>query len=161
MDDHELREALLNGDEGFRSQVLWHLGRWSKEQGGKWADLALPFLRNVWPKQRSIQSEAMSASLVDLCLNVPRHFDEMVDSVVHLLVPISGRGTGFFQLDRNEQHIAWTRPKALLKLIHAALPERASDWPYGATQVVERLASEPTLADDPRLVELRLRLAAR
>ena len=53
----EMREVLLNTDDDFRSQILWHLKGWSSKQEAEgWGDLLPVFLSEVWPKHTKVKS---------------------------------------------------------------------------------------------------------
>jgi hypothetical protein len=155
----ELREALRTGGEVFRRQVLWHLRTWSKEDGsGRWGVQALVLLRDVWPRERAVKTEGTSERLFDLAIDADGdRFSRIVDAVTPLMTTLSSRALGVLAGD--EEFVR--EPMALLKLLYAALAQSATDWPYHADSVVERLAANPATAKDPRLAELRRRLAAR
>jgi hypothetical protein len=116
----------------------------------------------VWPRERAVRTEPTSESLVDLVIDAEGdRFTPMVDAVTPLMIPVSSRALGLLQPMQGVGEEPLREPISLLKLLYAALSQNAVDWPYGADSVVERLAANPTTAQDPRLAELRRRLAAR
>jgi hypothetical protein len=154
----EMRQALRTGGDAFRRQVLWYLKTWSKEdESGRWRAQALVLLRDVWPRERAVRTEP-TFLVIDA---EGDRFTPMVDAVTPLMIPVSSRALGLLQPMQGVGEEPLREPISLLKLLYAALSQNAVDWPYGADSVVERLAANPTTAQDPRLAELRRRLAAR
>ena len=66
--DHEMRSVLIATDDDFRSQVVWHLKNWSKEDGGTWKRDALIFFE-VWPRQRVVKTSSVLARLAELAFS--------------------------------------------------------------------------------------------
>ena len=139
-----------------------HLKTWSKEGGGASADQALVLLRDVWPRERAVRTEETSAGLFDLAIDTDGDmFTLLVDAVTPLMTTLSSSTLGLVELMRGADEELVREPMALLKLLYAALAQSATDWPYHADSVIERLAFNPATAHDPRMAELRRRLAAR
>jgi hypothetical protein len=130
----------------------------SKEDGSGWGAQALVLLREVWPREQAVRTEETSERLFDLAIDADGDmFSPIVDAVTPLMTILSSNSLGVLAGDE-----ALVRePMALLKLLYTALAQSATDWPYHADTVVERLAANPATAKDPRMAELRRRLAAR
>jgi hypothetical protein len=158
-----MRQALRTGADAFRRQVLRYLKTWSKEDAsGLWGSQALVLLRDVWPRERAVRTEETSEGLFDLAIDADGdRFTPLVNAVTPLMTTLSSSTLGVLELTRAGDKELVREPIALLKLLYAALAQSASDWPYNADSVVERLAANPATAEDPRLAELRRRLAAR
>ena len=160
--NEEMREALRRGGDAFRRQVLWYLKAWSREDRSGWGAQALVLLRDVWPRERAVRTEETSEYLFDLAINADRdRFTLLVDAVTPLMTTVRSDALGVIELTRVGDEELMREPMALLKLLYVALAESASDWPYHADTIVERLAANPATAKDPRMAELRRRLAAR
>ena len=158
----EMRQTLRTGGDAFRRQVLWYLRTWSEEDGERWGTQALVLLRDVWPRERAVRTEETSAGLFDLAIDTDGDmFTLLVDAVTPLMTTLSSSTLGLVKLMRGADEELVREPMALLKLLYAALAQSATDWPYHADSVIERLASNPATAHDPRMAERRRRLAAR
>jgi hypothetical protein len=157
--DAEMRQALRTGGDAFRRQLLRYLRNWSREdESGRWGAEALVLLRDVWPRELSVRTEESSEYLFDLAIDAgDDRFTALVDAVTPLMTRLSPNAFGVFAGNEERVH----EPMALLKLLYAALAPSATDWPYHADRVVERLATNPMTARDPRMTELRGRLTAR
>lgn len=155
----ELREVLIHADDDLRRDVLWTLGRWAADGQDVWADRVAPFLREVWPRQRSVRTPSMSDRLAELVLAVPSRFEILVPLVLPRLVPVRRYGSPLDGLDDPETGPLLERhPVLVLDLIWALLGEDTEDWPYGLAATLDRLAAQPAVQDDSRLSELRRRL---
>jgi hypothetical protein len=160
--DDEMREALRMGGDAFRRRVLWHLKTWSKQDGQGWGDQALTLLRDVWPRERAVRTEETSERLFDLAIDADGdRFTVVVDAVTPLMTTVRSDALGVIEPRQVGDEELMREPMALLNLMYVALAESATDWPYHADTVVERLAANPATAKDPRMAELRRRLAAR
>jgi len=160
--DDEMRQALRTSGDAFRRRLLSYLRAWSKEdESRRWGAEALVLLREVWPRERAVRTEETSEYLFDLAIDADRHrFAAVVDAVTPLMTTLSPNALGVLEPTRDHDEQV-REPLALLKLLYAALSQNAADWPYGADSVVERVAANPATANDPRMAELRRRLAAR
>jgi hypothetical protein len=155
----EMHDLLIEAGDSFRSQVIWHLKRWSGEHR-KWKQLMYEFLSTVWPRQRVAKSAVVSSRLFDLAVESERSFVRMVDLVEPLITTVDGDASFLFR-PMNKKSLIVKQPEALLKLLFKALPRDANQWPWGAEQTVNQLALQPAVAVDSRMTELRRRLAAR
>jgi hypothetical protein len=161
--DDEMRRALRTGGDAFRRRLLWYLRTWSREdKSGRWGADALVLLGEAWPRERAVRTEGTSEYLFDLAIDADGdRFTLVVDAVIPLMTTLSPHALGVVDPARTGGEETARDPMALLKLLYAALSQEAADWPYGADNVVERLAANPATARDPRMTELRRRLAAR
>ncbi|WP_421931844.1 hypothetical protein [Phenylobacterium sp.] len=159
--DMELRESLISGGDRFRGQVLWHLARWCEGPEGDWRDQALELFRSAWPRQRVVKTPKTSAELAEFAISFPGDFSALVEALVPHLTPVTADTWFLGALDNEESRRLDDQPTAMLTLIWAILADTASDWPYGSAALVEKLSEAPDLTADPRLAELRRRLAAR
>lgn len=155
--DVELREILIHADDDLRIQMLWYLQRWSNEPGSEWGERILPFLRNVWPLQSAVKTPLTSSRLVDFALCMPERFPEIVEVILPRLRPIRGASVQIGPFTDVENGIATKHPRHLLDLLWTVLPIDAWEWPYETGRVLDVLAKQDVVSDDPRLAELRRR----
>jgi len=156
--DVELREVLIHADDELRGHLLWHLGHWSNNVQTRWPERLIPFLSNVWPKQRALKNPAVSARLVDLALGSGEKMPAVVSVILPRLVP--ARSTSMHLMLSNSiggPHPANQHPRALLDLLWAVLGEDPQQWPYRIEDTLALLSEDPEVSSDPRLSELRRR----
>lgn len=133
-----LRAIILRGDHEFRSQILWLLEKWSKDDDVK-KEIALPFVRDVWPKQKSVRTAQMSARLCELALSREDDFPEFVDAVLPLISRVEDDRIFIPELRNDNKNLADLYPEAMVKLLHGVLGENTMRWPYGADAMIRRI----------------------
>jgi hypothetical protein len=86
--DDEMRAVLVDADDDFRVQLLWHLENWSKQPESSWPEEAVTLLTRVWPKQIAAKTPRVSAKLAELAFAQGDQFPIFVDYVLPLVVPL-------------------------------------------------------------------------
>ncbi|MBB4292024.1 hypothetical protein GGE16_004100 [Rhizobium leguminosarum] len=165
----ELRDLLTSTDDELRSHVIWQLERWSEEatKAGpdpdqNWSKLLVPFLKEVWPKQKSVKSPLVSARLCELAFSRRDDFVEVVDTILPLVSKIEGDQLFLPILKRSDKSVIDGNPGKTLELLYAVLPDKVRAWPYGTEGVLKRIQdAEPLLTTDIRLLELLRRVELR
>jgi hypothetical protein len=156
--DIEFREILIHSDDELRGQVIHNLENWSNADNGRWRERVLPFLKNVWPKQRALRTPRVSARLADFALASGDLMPAIVEAIASRLVPVRGDSLHSLLLTSDtENHPARLYPKATLDLLWAILAEDPRQWPYKIEDIIQVLAQAPETAADTRLSELRRR----
>lgn len=156
--DAEVREVLIHADDDLRTQVLAHLGNWSHHGDTQWPARLIPFLRDVWPKQRALRNPIVSAGLVDVALKSGAQMPAVVEVILPRLVPARSTSMHLMLFTSTQTpHAAHQHPKALLDLLWAVLGEDPQSWPYKIEDTLALLAEDPEVGSDPRLSELRRR----
>lgn len=154
----QLRETLVGGDDEFRSQILWHLQRWSGEVSTRWRDRVVLFFTCVWPKHRALRTPAISSRLTDFLLASGELLPGLMPLILPRLVPIrAGPGTALEYREHPTVNPVERFPAATLDLLWAILGEDTAYWPYRVEDILDRLAAAPETRGDPRLSELRRR----
>ena len=163
--DDELRNVLIEAGDEFRSKILWHAESRMRESedGGEneWVASVTRLLREVWPRQKSVKTPAMSARLFGLAACSETHFPELARVIQPLLARIGADGMRLPGLTRM-RGIVNRHPRAVLGLLDAVLEARVARWPSGVEGVLRRLwEADESLRGDSRLLELRRKWGAR
>ena len=152
--DEEMRTVVLEGDDEFRSQLVWQLDNWSKSKDKPLHKEALLFLRSVWPKQVAAKTPGVSARLAELALSHEEEFPEYVDAILPLVIPIDRDHIMLPSLRRSkERSVIEKFPEKTLQLLDAILPDDGRKWPYGIDDVLSRLG-QTSAGSDARLARL-------
>jgi hypothetical protein len=160
--DDELRTLLIASNDDIRTQVLWQAERWASDNSAKWASLVIDLLRNVWPRHLAAKSGPVSARLCDIAFSNEENFAEISAIILPLLTKVDSGHLSIPELRRSGKSIVDKHPRETLSLLHAVLPDRVTDWPYGIGDTLARLAvADASLVHDQRLVELRRRWDSR
>lgn len=162
--DEELRTTIIKGSDEFRSNVLGELERFSDDV--TWKNLRLEFLKDVWPQQKLVKSPSISARFVELICNSSDDFSRVLQAALPHLSKLEREYSALYQLRHPEneegQSLAQRFPADALVLLWTVLPENVSDWPYGAGECLELIATaDKDLQVDDRLIELRRRWNSR
>lgn len=153
--DNELTATLLNADDDFRVQLLWHLQNWTKQPESDWADDAAVLMKQVWPKQIAVKTPRVSAKLVELAFAQGDRFPIVAEYVLPLLVPIDQDYIHLPVGRTDSDLLVETYPGQTLALLDAVLTDNARQWPYGVSEILDRIAkAEPLLLTDIRLIRL-------
>lgn len=153
--DNELTAVLLDSDDDFRVQLLWHLENWTKQPESDWIEDAAILLKQVWPKQIAAKTPRVSAKLAELAFAQGDRFPLFVDYVLPLVVPID-QDYIHLPIERTDGDLlVETYPEPTLALLNAVLTDNARQWPYGVSEILDRIAkAEPKLLTDSRLIRL-------
>lgn len=155
----QLKSIILRNDNELRSQMLWLVERWSKDEEFD-DDIALPFVREVWPKQKTVRTAQLSARLCELALSRTSDFPEFVDAVLPLISRVEDDRVFIPELRKEGTDSVDKHPEAMLKLLHGVLGENPLRWPYGADAVIRRIADQhPHLKRNQMLEDLLRRLS--
>ena len=162
----ELRDVLLHADDQFRSQLLWNAERWSSANDAlgeiKSDSWLLELLREVWPRQKSVNSPAMSECLCDLAFSNKDRFAELAEIILLLVTPIDREHWVLPILQESKDEIPDLYPRQALALLYAVLPDNVSAWPYGIQDWLRHIAeADSTLKTDERFLELQLKWDSR
>lgn len=157
--DVELREILIHAEDELRTQMLGYLERWSREPESRWGDRIVPFLQQVWPRQRAVRTPRISSRLADLALANSERFVAIVAIIRPWLKPIQGAGLRTGPSLNEENGAAARHPETMLDLLWAILAEDPMQWPYETGKILDVLLQADETADDQRLAELRRRQA--
>lgn len=150
----ELRALIIQCDAEFRLGILRTLDRWYDDSELASQNTAT-FLREVWPRQKSIRTPQTSSKLCEIALSQKYLFDEIAAIVIPLMSKVLDDRLFIPELRKSDESIALEHPEAMLGLLHAVLPENRTRWPYGADTALKALGEKhPAIQSDPRYIEL-------
>ena len=164
--DVELRDLLRETSEDFRIQIIWLAERWAAEadDSGKspWLASMLRLIKDVWPRDLSVKTPKMSASLCNLAFSNPRNFSDIAVLVLPLVSRAEVDHLHIHGIHQHGEEIAKAHPELTLALLSIVLPSSANSWPYEIEKVIAAIAlAARELKIDPRYIELIRRWNAR
>ncbi|MBZ0161657.1 MAG: hypothetical protein K8H74_02980 [Notoacmeibacter sp.] len=119
---------------------------------------AAPFLRDVWPQERSLATAGVSGALADLPATSVEAFAEAVDTIARFLIPFdcwSMLDYGLYGENEGEKKLALiddeAKAKALLRLLDLTVGTSAEAViPHDLTDALDQIREvAPALADAP------------
>lgn len=156
----EMRDVILNANDGLRSRILGQVETWSKTQekngaGKTWSEISLELLRDAWPRQKSVKTPSISAPLFILALSNAERFQEMAEVVLPLLTKVDNCQLIIHKLITSKDNIPDRYPRHTLALLHAVLPDNVAAWPSDIEVILQRIGdADSRLKQDQRLLEL-------
>lgn len=161
----EFRDVLLHGGDDFRSHILWQfvrgLSAGTTDERQACRQKAKTFFEEVWPRQRSVKSVAMTERICEVLTADPDSFAMLIDVVTPLLTPI-GDSTLLHPRAREQSLVYTAHPERALHLLHVVLQGDARQWPYWVGDALSTIAlADEALNDDIRFRELKRRWNAR
>ncbi len=166
--DDEVRASAANAIPKFvrdLSQKVSEKGQSEGEQSYNSASAAAlfrsaaaPFLRDVWPQERSLSTPGVSSALADLPATSGEAFAEAVDSIARFLVPFecwSMLDYGLYGENGGGKKLALiddeAKARALLRLLDLTVgTAEGAVIPHDLTDALDQIrAVTPSLADEP------------
>ncbi|WP_207101429.1 hypothetical protein [Paracoccus shandongensis] len=158
--DEEFRDALINADDDFRRGILHYLLQWKEQHPEQWNDVVLAFFQKVWPRQRALKTAPLSQALVLFILRSDDLFPELVRLLKSRLAPLRNGGGWLFAFQVEETDgLVKKYPQEALELLWVLLPDDASQWWFEIDKILSLLEVSSDTRGDPRLSEIRRRLA--
>jgi hypothetical protein len=153
--DEEMTAVLVDADDDFRTQLIWHLENWTKDPKSRWTDGATILLTQIWPKQLAAKTPRVSAKLAELAFSQGDLFPQYVDYVLPLVVPIDQDYINLPIRGLDKESLVEKYPERTLALLDAVLTDNARQWPYGIAEMLDRIGKADTqLLTDSRLIKL-------
>jgi hypothetical protein len=176
--DDEVRASAANAIQQFVRDLSAKAGTNAPEDGEEQEDpasaaalfrtAAAPFLREVWPQERSLATPGVSGALADLPATSGEAFAEAVDTIARFLVPFecwSMIDYGLYGDEGKAKKLAIindeAKAQALLKLLDLTIgTSEGAVIPHDLTDALDQIRSvAPALVESP--VFRRLSTAAR
>lgn len=154
----DLRNLLIHSNEGVRLRCLRSLTDWG-ERSEEVAAQVPEFLTRVWPRQLAVRTPAASAALADLALHSGQSMPRVTQAIMPLVETTAVHVEALPRFRRADDEILKRFPREHLEIFFAILPEDVALWPWGMDQMIESFTTMPDLKSDPKLAELRRRLA--
>ncbi len=162
--DDEMRQIILDANDEFRVQLLWHAEQWAQSKGSKtrWSKLMLDLLTKVWPKQLSAKSPAVSARLVDLAFDNVDQFPKLSKAVLPLISKVQRDQINLPYPREESDKVIGKYPGLALQLLHAVLPDDVASWPYGIEGILRGIGeADEKIRTNVQYLEIMRRWNAR
>lgn len=166
--DDEVRASAANAIQQFISELSAKGATSAREDGEEQEPVAsaavlfraaaAPFLREVWPQERSLATPGVSGAFADLPATSGEAFAEAVDTIARFLVPFecwSMLDYGLYGDEDQETKLSIisdeAKANALLRLLDLTVgSSEGAVVPYDLTNALDQIKSvAPSLADSP------------
>ena len=154
----EMRNALRAMSDATRNRVIFWLGLVGQKNGNGWIELVVPFLRNVWPRERVYRTASSVGSWISLLDDTGNSFPDVYAAVKQFLVAIETDRHLFYRFTKEvgeEEPLTARFPEATLDLVHTVTPNVLSSPPYELPKILPVIVeAKPKLKSDQRYLRL-------
>lgn len=154
----EMRSVLRLMSDSTRRQFIFWLGMVGQKNENGWVKLVIPFINDVWPRERQFRTSASMRNWVGLLDDTGDDFPAVYGAVKRFLVPVETNDHPFYRFTREidgEKSITERFPEATLDLMDAVTPLALTRPPYELPKVLNMIAEAvPELTSDPRYLRL-------
>ena len=153
----EARRCLRRMDERTRNHAIFILGGIGSENESGWKELVIPFVENIWPRERKYRTTSSVSSWVSLLGNTGDMFPSVLDAVLRFLASVEGETLwlySFYKPD-GEGPLTSKFPEAILELLDTLVPDSPDNAPMELAQVLSLIEEKkPSLTKDLRYIRL-------
>ncbi len=160
LNSREMRGALRAMSDGARNQLIFWLGKVgaSPDNDDGWKRLVIPFINEVWPRERVYRTNASVTRWIGLLDDTMDDFPSVLEAVKKFLVPIESDGIPLYRFTRDvdgEEPITTKFPKETLDLLDAITPTKLSRPPYELPKILALIEeSAPELTNKSKYLRL-------
>ena len=154
----EARDCLRLMDDETRNHAIFILGRLGSENDNGWNDLVIPFVEDIWPRERKFRTKSSALSWVSLLVNTGDMFPIVLVSIRRFLTSVDH---GAFWLHRfnnqsgDEESLASRYPESVLELLDAVVTDSPDNAPMELEDVLSLIEEiNPSLTKDRRYLRL-------
>ncbi|KHS82415.1 SIR2 family protein [Pectobacterium carotovorum] len=154
----EMRNTLRLMSGSARNKVIFWLGKVAQSNDDGWAKLVIPFIENVWPRERIFRTESSSLSWMGILDDSEDSFPTVYSAMKRFLVPVEGDSHYFhrFKYEVNGRGPITVRyPEVTLDFMDTVIPQSLRRIPYGLAEILALIAeTKPELTVDPKYLRL-------
>jgi SIR2-like domain len=154
----EMRSVLRSMSDDARNRFIFWLGRVGQGNQDGWTELAIPFIDEVWPRERRFRTSASMRAWIGLLDDTGDNFPAVYAAVKKFLVPVETNDHPLYRFTReinDEEPITTRFPDTTLDLMNAITPQALTRPPYELPKVLALIAeADPTLTSDRRYLRL-------
>ena len=156
--DNEMRCIIREMKDRARGQLILWLNRVGKDHKDGWSKFVIPFISNVWPRERAFCTNESVSRWITLLRRTRDDFPAVYKAVKRFLIPVEIDPFSFSWLidkDEGEEATATLYPKATLDLMNTLTPQVLSHPPDSLPKVLRLIEkSAPELEHDSRYLRL-------
>lgn len=154
----EMRSALRAMSDDTRNQFVFWLGLVGQSNEDGWAKLVIPFIDEVWPRERRYRTSASMRAWIGVLDDTGDSFPVVYEAVKKFVVPVETNDHPFYRFTReisDEEPVTVRYPEATLDLMDRATPQALARPPYELPKVLNLIAeAAPKLVSDERYLRL-------
>ena len=153
----EMRNTLRKMSDEVRSQFIWWLGKVGQKNENGWVDFVVPFIQDVWPKERQYQTSMSVKAWIDILGYSGDSFPIVYDAVKQFLSCIEMKNQSLYRFTRGENPIMAKFPKHTLDLLYSVTFQDRDylSFSHFMPEILEAIAeTDPDLLNDKKYKKL-------
>jgi len=156
--EREMRRALRSMSEETRSRFIFWLGRVGQGNDNGWNEYVIPFVNNVWPRDRKYRTSTATRAWVQILENTGNDFSNVFCSLKRFMTPLETNDPLLYRFTDgfgDEEPITKIHPKTTLDLMNTITPLTLTKPSFELSKVLTLIAEiDPKLTTDPRYMRL-------
>ena len=154
----EARHCIREMNEFAHLSAIACLRDIGKSKGNGWNNYVVPFIRNIWPRERSYKVERLVPAWLDLLHESGDDFPHVLEGVLRFLVPMEHNDyelEPFIQRDESGESLTTEHPKSVLDMLDTIVPHDPEFLPVELELILETVKStSPNLEKDSKFNRL-------
>ncbi len=154
----EMRSVLRAMSDDTRNRFVFWLGLEGQKNEDGWAKLVIPFINEVWSRERRYRTSASMRAWIGLLDDTGDSFPAVYEAVKKFLVSVETNDYPFDRFTReinDKEPITVRYPEATLDLMNRVTPQVLTRPPYELPKVLALIAeTDPKLTSDERYLRL-------
>lgn len=142
LQESDFRKCLRGTSTHNRSSAIYQLSGSAPPNSDTWINDVLPFIKNVWPKNKICRNPQESETWLYLLSKTGVHFPKIFEAVKHLLVPIEEHSTWLWSYQNSESdelELFKSYPAESLEMLDLVIPNDSKYLPYGLEKALESI----------------------
>ena len=154
----EMRNVLRSMSDDTRNDLIFWLGKVGQRNDDGWSALVVPFLNDVWPRERIFRTASSTNSWIGLLDDTDGSFPAVYAAVKQFLVPVETDSHPFYRFTQklhDEKPLTAQFPEATLDLVNTVTPTALARPPYELPKILNIIAEvAPEFTSDHRYLRL-------
>ena len=157
----EARACLRDMTDETRASAVFHLGEIGKQSEDGWNAHVIPFISEVWPREREFRTSRLARAWVGVLAEAGDCFPAVLGAAQPFLAPIEEEAHYLFRFSREvqgEEPLTVRYPREVLRMLDAIVSNSIDRVPYELSEILQLIeAADGSAIDDRsylRLIDL-------
>ena len=154
----DARTVLRKMSDTTRCEVIYWLGLVGKKNDDGWAELVIPFINDIWPRERVFKTSASVRSWVSMLASQGENFPTLLKEVKKFLATVEGETHWLYRFTKKiggDEPLTVRYPSDVLDLMSAIVPSSPKDIPVDLGEILQIIEdTDPSLTQDLRFFHL-------
>ncbi|KJF94106.1 SIR2 family protein [Photobacterium angustum] len=136
----DFKNSIRNMKNAQRSDAIHYLGVAGRRDGGKWKERVIPFIKNVWPREKKLRTKAEIQAWISLLTHSKEALPELLECAKWCLAPVQLQPYWTQPLTyshRDQTPIASAYPDEILELCYLVTPNGTTGLPANLEEVLD------------------------